>query len=119
MKDCIFCKIVAGGIPAPKLYEDDRFICIRDVQPKAKTHLLILPKEHVVSLEAAFPENGTQLTGLIGELFEVGTRVARQQGLLPGGFRTVINTGANSGQTVFHLHLHVLGGEPLLNDTFA
>jgi histidine triad (HIT) family protein len=108
--DCLFCKIVAGEIPAPKLYEDQDFICIRDIRPQAKTHLLLLPKEHIASLDAAFPENGEARTATLGRLFEVGTKVARQYGLLPSGFRAVINTGPGGGQTVFHLHLHILGG---------
>jgi histidine triad (HIT) family protein len=117
-KDCLFCKIVEGAIPAPKLYEDERFICIRDIRPQAKTHLLVLPKEHIASLEDAFPEKGTSRPELVGELFEVGAKVARANGLLPGGFRAVINTGPDGGQTVFHLHLHVLGGG-LLRDHFG
>jgi histidine triad (HIT) family protein len=110
---CIFCKIVRGEIPSPRVYEDERFIAIRDIRPQAKIHLLVLPKEHVASLDEAFPENGKSRAGLVGELFEVGARIARQHGLLPGGFRAVINTGREGGQTVFHLHLHLLGGEAL------
>ena len=113
MSDCIFCKIIQGAIPAPKLYEDDGFICIRDIRPQAKTHLLVIPKRHVASLDTAFPEKGPAETALIGQLFEAGTRIARTQGLLPGGFRAVINTNQDGGQTVFHVHLHILGGESL------
>jgi len=113
MKDCIFCKIVRGEIPSPRVYEDDRFIVIRDIRPQAKTHWLVLPKVHVASLDDAFPVHGPTQAALVGELFEVGTKLARQNGLLPGGFRSVINTGSDGGQTVFHLHLHVLGGEVL------
>ncbi len=112
-KDCIFCKIVGGAIPSPKLYEDEDFICIHDIRPQAKVHLLVLPKEHVPSLESAFPEQGESKAKMVGRLMEVGTRLARQHGLLPGGFRAVINTGVEGGQTVFHLHLHILGGTPL------
>lgn len=107
--DCVFCKIAAGGIPAPKLYEDDSFFCIRDIRPQAKIHLLVMPKEHIHSLEQASPE-------LVGRLFETGVKVAQQQGLLPGGFRSIINTGRDGGQTVFHLHLHLLGGGALGED---
>jgi histidine triad (HIT) family protein len=114
--DCVFCKVVEGEIPAPKLYEDQNFICVRDIRPQAPTHLLILPKEHITSLDAAFPEQGESRTELIGRLFETGVRVARQQGLLPGGFRSVINTGPDGGQTVFHIHLHLLGGATLNGD---
>jgi histidine triad (HIT) family protein len=106
VKGCIFCKIIAGEIPSPKVYEDPDFICIRDIQPQAKIHLLVIPKQHVVALD-------TSPASLTGRLFEVGTQIAREQGLLPKGFRSVINTGPDGGQTVFHLHLHLLGGEPL------
>jgi histidine triad (HIT) family protein len=111
--DCLFCKIIAGEISSPKLYEDSEFIAIRDLRPQAQVHLLVMPKQHVASLETAFPENGNSKEVLIGRLFKAGTVVARQQGLLPGGFRAVINTGRDGGQTVFHLHLHILGGKTL------
>jgi histidine triad (HIT) family protein len=110
---CIFCKIVSGQIPSEKLYEDARVICIRDIHPQAKTHLLVIPKAHVASLAEAFPENGSGQEGLLGHAMAAVTRIARERGLLPGGFRTVINTGVEGGQTVFHLHIHILGGEPL------
>jgi histidine triad (HIT) family protein len=111
--DCIFCKIVDGTIPSPRLFENEQFICIKDVQPHAKTHLLIIPREHIESLETAFPAQGAQQAELLGKMMEFGTRVARESGLLPKGFRSVINTGADGGQTVFHLHLHILGGQAL------
>lgn len=115
-KDCIFCKIVNKQIPAKPVYEDDSFICINDIQPQAKRHLLVLPKEHIPSLDAAFPEGGSGNPArgeMVGRLMEVGTRIARQEGLLPAGFRAVINTNRDGGQTVDHLHLHILGGEAL------
>jgi histidine triad (HIT) family protein len=99
--NCIFCKIISGAIPSPRVDEDDSFICIRDIQPQAPTHLLVVPKTHVIDVTAAD-------AALVGEMFEFGVRVARKQGLLPGGFRSMINTGVNGGQTVFHLHLHLL-----------
>ena len=111
--DCLFCKMISGGIPVPKLYEDDGFICIRDIRPQAKTHLLVIPKQHVDSLDTAFPVVGKPETALVGKLFEIGTKIARQQGLLPGGFRAMINTNEEGGQTVFHIHLHILGGSSL------
>jgi histidine triad (HIT) family protein len=111
--ECIFCQIIQGAIPAPKLYEDEKFVCIRDIRPQAKIHLLVLPKEHIASLETAFPVQGKSQSELMGKLLEVGTQIAREQGLLPGGFRAVINTNENGGQTVFHVHLHLLGGESL------
>lgn len=113
VSDCLFCKIILGEIPSPRVYEDEKFICIRDIRPQAKVHLLVIPKAHIASLEEAFPEKGVHQSELVGELFAVGTQISRQQALLPGGFRAVINTGRNGGQTVFHLHLHLLGGEAL------
>jgi histidine triad (HIT) family protein len=111
--NCIFCKIIAGTIPSVRLYEDHEFICIRDIQPQAKAHFLVLPKQHIKSLDDAFPVEGRDQTELMGRLMRIGTLVARQQGLLPSGFRAVINTNHMAGQTVDHLHLHILGGEPL------
>jgi histidine triad (HIT) family protein len=111
--DCIFCKIIGGSIPSPRVYEDDQFICIRDIRPQAKVHLLVVPKEHIASLDAAFPAKGPKHGELVSQLFEVGVKIAREQKLLPSGFRSVINTNEGGGQTVFHLHLHLLGGETL------
>ena len=110
---CIFCKIISGAIPADKVYEDSKFVCIRDIHPQAETHLLIMPKEHIASLDEAFPDGGPPQSELMGDLFSVATRIARKHKLLPAGFRSVINTNEHGGQTVFHLHLHVLGGKPL------
>lgn len=113
-KDCIFCKIIAGTIKSELLYEDDSFVCIRDIHPKAKIHLLVLPKQHVVSLEAVYPDGGVAAQPeLMGKLFEAVTKIARKHGLLPHGFRSIINTNHGGGQTVFHLHVHLLGGETL------
>lgn len=117
MSDCIFCKIVGGTIPSPRVYEDDLFICIRDIQPQAKTHLLIVTKEHIVSLEELLPAKGPARSDIVGKMFEAAAHIARQQGLT-AGYRTVINTGQEGGQTVFHLHMHLLGG-PGIRGTFA
>jgi histidine triad (HIT) family protein len=111
--NCIFCKIIAGSIPSPKIYEDENLIGIRDIQPHAKAHFLIIPKKHIASLDEAFPVSGPTQSELLGSMFRAGTAVAREQGLLPNGFRATINTGEHGGQTVFHLHLHILGGGPL------
>ena len=108
---CVFCKIIAGEIPSPRVYEDADFIAIRDIQPQARTHLLVLPKAHIASLDEAFPAGGAAPEPALAKLLEVATAIARAQGLLPGGFRSVINTGVEGGQTVFHLHLHLLAGE--------
>lgn len=115
---CLFCKIIAGEIKSERVFENGDFICIRDLHPQAKTHLLVIPKVHVASLDEAFPEVGPGQTEWVGQALAVATQVARLTGLLPGGFRTVINTGADGGQTVFHLHVHVLGGVKL-KDGFA
>lgn len=113
--DCIFCKIIRGQIPSSRIDENDEFICIRDVQPQAKTHLLVIPKQHVVSLKEVFSDAnpGSQDQEMISRLFSFANRVARKTGLLPSGYRSVINTGVGGGQSVFHLHLHLLGGEGL------
>lgn len=113
--NCLFCKIIAGSIPSTRVYEDDDHICIRDIQPQAKTHLLVIPKRHVASLDEVFPSQGDALVGgqVMSKLFEAALRIARQEGLLPGGFRSIINTGKEGGQTVFHLHLHLLAGSQL------
>jgi histidine triad (HIT) family protein len=108
--NCIFCQIIAGKIPSPRIYEDENLIGIRDIQPHAKAHFLIIPKLHIASLDEAFPVSGPTHSELVGALFRAGTQVAREQGLLPRGFRATINTGEYGGQTVFHLHLHILGG---------
>ena len=110
MKDCLFCKIVAGIIPAKKVFENDDCIAIHDIHPQAKTHLLVIPKKHYASLNelAAEEESGETLAG---RMLLTGIRVAQQEKLV--GFRSVINTGPSAGQTIFHLHVHILGGENL------
>lgn len=119
--DCIFCKIIAGQIPSPRVYEDEGVICIRDIRPQAKTHLLVIPKAHVASIDEAFPYGGpgkadsSQSVQMMGKLFEAAAKIARQEGLR-NGYRSVINTGKDGGQTVFHIHLHILGGESLDDD---
>lgn len=107
-QDCIFCKIVAGEIPAKLVYEDERAVAFRDINPQAPTHLLVIPRKHVASLDGADEADEP----LLGHLLLAAASVARQEGHA-GGYRTVINTGAEAGQTVFHLHVHVLGGRTL------
>ena len=107
--DCLFCRIVANEIPADLIEQDAQAIVIRDVNPQAPIHLLVIPREHLESLD-----DGSQKDELLlGHLLRVGARVANAAGLAENGYRTVINTGAGAGQSVFHLHLHVLGGRPL------
>src|SRR5271154_4372375 len=106
--DCLFCKIVAGTIPAKRVYEDDLCLCFADIHPQAPTHLLIIPKEHIASqahCEASHPP-------LLGHLMATAATIARDSGL-DGGYRVVINTGPDGGQTVDHLHLHLLGGRAM------
>ena len=107
--DCLFCKIIAGTIPANRLYEDEFCVGFPDIDPKAPTHLLIVPKVHIASLAKV---NGEQ-TLLIGQLMTAAKEIARSQ-KLNRGYRIVVNTGEDGGQTVNHLHLHLLGGRPML-----
>ncbi|UCF40570.1 MAG: histidine triad nucleotide-binding protein [Gemmatimonadota bacterium] len=107
MGDCLFCKIVAGEIPATKVAESDDYFAFRDINPQAPTHVLAIPKRHVPSLNEA--EDGPLLGGLV--LF--ARDVARDAGLADDGYRVVINTNAGAGQTVFHVHAHLLGGRSM------
>jgi len=106
-ENCLFCKIVAGTIPGDFVHQDDRCLVIRDINPQAPTHVLVIPREHLESLDDASQKD----EGLLGHLLRVGARVANDSG--NEAYRTVINTGAGAGQSVFHLHVHVLGGRPL------
>jgi histidine triad (HIT) family protein len=108
MADCIFCRIVAGTIPATKVFEDDRALAFRDLHPVAPTHVLVIPKEHIASAAHAIESH----EALLGHLMLVAAKVAQQEGL-SSGFRIVANTGTDGGQTVDHLHLHVLGGRAM------
>ncbi|HMU32642.1 MAG TPA: histidine triad nucleotide-binding protein [Pyrinomonadaceae bacterium] len=108
--DCLFCKIIAGEIPAAKLYEDDDCVIIRDIEPQAPTHVLILPRTHLDSLDKASAAQDQ----LLGRLLIAAADFARKQGFADAGYRTVINTNADGGQTVFHLHVHLLAGRPFI-----
>ena len=107
--DCLFCRIVAGEVPADVVHQDDRAVVIRDLNPQAPTHLLVIPREHLESLDDASQKD----EALLVHLLRVAARVANDAGLGEGGYRTVINNGAGAGQSVFHLHVHVLGGRPM------
>ncbi len=107
--DCLFCRIVKGEIPAELLHQDDFAIAIRDINPQAPTHLLVIQKQHIESLDDASLKHEP----LLGHLLRVAARLANTEGLAEGGYRTVINNGAGAGQSVFHLHVHVLGGRPM------
>lgn len=106
--DCLFCKIVAGAIPAKKVKEDDHLLAFHDIDPKAPTHILVIPKKHLASLAHAEAADAP----LLGNLLRAAAEVAREQGL-GKGYRVVISTGPEGGQTVDHLHLHVLGGRQM------
>ncbi|MBE7434039.1 MAG: histidine triad nucleotide-binding protein [Anaerolineales bacterium] len=109
MADCIFCKIVKGEIPSTSVYRDEHAYAFRDIQPAAPTHILIVPQRHIDSVNALSGED----EGTIGHLFMVAKQIAAQEGLSERGYRLVINTNAEAGQTVFHIHLHLLGGRQL------
>jgi histidine triad (HIT) family protein len=108
--DCLFCKIVSGAIPAGKVFEDETAIAFRDIHPQAPVHILVVPKKHVASL-AEVDANGED-SPLLGHLVSVVNQIARTEKLAQG-YRTVINTGRDGGQTVDHLHLHLLGGRAM------
>jgi histidine triad (HIT) family protein len=106
---CLFCRIVDGAVPANVVHETERVLAFRDIDPKAPTHVLVIPKQHVASLGAA--EDGD--AGLLGEVMLAARDVARREGIAESGFRTVTNTGDDGGQAVHHLHVHVLGGRSM------
>jgi histidine triad (HIT) family protein len=107
--DCLFCKIIAGEIPSTEVYSDDDIYAFRDINPAAPTHLLVIPKKHLTDVNSTDAED----EALMGKLLLRANDIAAEQGLIDDGFRYVINTGSNGGQTVFHLHLHILGGRQL------
>lgn len=107
--DCLFCKIAAGDIPADIVYQDERVIAFRDISPKAPVHVLVIPKDHVPTINDLEESHDS----LVGQLFLGAKAVARQEGVDDEGYRVVMNCNAGAGQTVFHIHLHVLGGRQL------
>ena len=107
--NCLFCKIIDGQIPGEFVHKDDKCVVVRDINPQAPTHVLVIPREHLESLDEASAGDER----LLGHLLRVGARIANQEGLGESGYRTVINTGAGAGQSVFHIHVHVLGGRGL------
>ena len=106
--DCLFCKIIAGDIPSTKVYEDDLVYAFRDIAPQAPTHILVIPKTHMASVNDVTAEN----SAVVAHIFEVIPQIAAAEGLT-GGYRVVSNCGADAGQTVHHLHFHILGGKTL------
>lgn len=106
---CLFCKIASKQIPSKLVFEEDELIAFHDITPVAPTHILVIPKQHIESLNDATPGH----EALLGKLLLAAQRAAAAAGLVEGGFRVVINTGKNAGQSVFHVHLHVLGGRAM------
>jgi histidine triad (HIT) family protein len=108
MDDCLFCRIIRGEIPSKKVFEDQYTYAFEDINPRAPTHVLVVPKKHVAGLKEASPEDAE----LIGRCHLVAAEIARER-KIEDGYRTVLNVGAGAGQSVFHLHVHLLGGRPL------
>ena len=108
MENCLFCKIAAGQIPSTKVYEDELVLAFRDIAPQAPTHILVIPKAHIDSVREVTPEN----SAVVARIFEVIPRIAMNEGL-ENGYRVVSNCGEDAGQTVHHLHFHILGGKKL------
>jgi len=107
--DCLFCKFASGAIPVDKLHDDESCIALRDIEPKAPVHLLVIAKAHIESAADLTGANGA----LLGRMFEVAKQLSAAEGVLESGYRLVFNVGPDSGRTIFHLHLHVLGGQNL------
>jgi len=107
--ECIFCKIADGVIPSDKLYEDDSIIAFNDIQPVAPVHFLVIPKEHIISLNDIAGKDES----LIGHMMAVAVKLAKEKGLKDDGYREIINCGKSAGQEVMHLHLHIIGGRNL------
>ena len=108
MENCLFCKIVAGDIPSTKVYEDDQVLAFRDIAPMAPTHILVIPKAHIGSVAEITAEN----SAVVAHIFQVIPQIAKAEGL-ENGYRVVSNCGDDAGQTVHHLHFHILGGKKL------
>ena len=108
MSDCLFCKIIGGVIPSNKVYEDETVFAFRDIAPQAPTHILVVPKAHISGMDGITAEN----SNLVAHIFEVIPQIAKAEGL-ENGYRVVSNCGPDAGQTVFHLHFHILGGRTL------
>jgi histidine triad (HIT) family protein len=109
MSDCIFCKIIAGEIPATVVHETDDVLAFRDLGPQAPTHVLVIPKRHIATINDMQDSDAE----LVGKLYLAAQKVAADEGISESGYRTVMNCNEGAGQTVFHMHLHVLGGRPM------
>ena len=109
MNECLFCKMVSGVIPCDKVHENQNVLAFRDIDPKAPTHILIIPKKHITTLNE-INENDQDL---LGELLLTAKKIAKDEGIETSGYRTVFNCNSDGGQTVFHIHMHLLGGRPM------
>lgn len=109
MTDCLFCKMVTGEIKPTTVYEDENILAFRDINPQAPLHVLVVPKEHIATINDLEDKH----TSIVGKLFLVAKQIAQQEGLAERGYRTVMNCNAEAGQSVFHLHLHVLAGREM------
>lgn len=109
MDNCLFCKIIKGEIPSSKVYEDDKVFAFKDIDPKAPVHILIVPKEHISTLNELNEKNAT----VISHIFTVAASLAKEFDVADSGYRVVSNCGENGGQSVFHIHFHLLGGRSL------
>jgi len=107
--DCLFCGIAAGDIPSKQAYHDDTVVAFHDISPRAPTHILLIPREHIRSAAELTDEHAS----IVGHLFAVAAGIARDQGIAEAGYRIVTNVGRGGGQTVDHLHLHLMGGRPM------
>ncbi|CAM3115995.1 histidine triad nucleotide-binding protein [Paenibacillus lupini] len=107
--DCIFCKIIEGSIPSSKVYETENVIAFKDIQPAAPVHILIIPKKHIPTMNDVTEEDDS----VIAELFAAAREIAKQQGIAESGYRLINNVNSDGGQVVYHLHIHLLGGEKL------
>jgi histidine triad (HIT) family protein len=106
--DCLFCKIIAGEIPADIIYESDTAVAFRDINPQAPTHVLVIPRQHIATINDIEPDDAA----IVGGLFTAAKEIAAAEGIAEDGYRTVMNCNEGAGQSVFHIHLHVLGGRP-------
>jgi histidine triad (HIT) family protein len=109
MDNCIFCKIISGEIPSQKLHQDEQVTAFRDLHPVAPTHVLIVPNQHIASVNEVTPED----EALLGHLYTVAKQLAEQDGIQEHGFRLIVNTGPYAGQEIYHLHMHLIGGQRL------
>ncbi len=109
MSDCLFCKIIAGEIPSEMVYRDEQVTAFRDINPVAPTHILIIPNKHIPTINDLTPEDET----LVGHLFTTGRALAKEEGIDESGYRLIINVNRDGGQEIYHLHLHLIGGQKM------